>query len=417
MYNHGVYWEETATGIVAPVRVDVSLPVIIGTAPVHNLPEGTERPVNKPLLIFSMAEFTAQFGAPGEDETGFTLHEAASVYLSRYGVVPIVCINVFDPAKHAAPAQGETPAKPDVSKVTKADVIGGIDASTGSRTGLELVEEVFPRFGLVPGQLLAPGFSDDPAVAVVLGAKAANINGHFKATGLVDVPSSVAKYTDVPAWVKDNNLTDPALQIFFGSPVFGNAVEHGSVHLAATVASRDADNEGVPYWSPSNRRMLCNGLTHAGRELALTPSEAAYLNGQGIVTGLNFTGQMTVWGNRTAAYPAVTDVKDTFIPVRRMFNYIGNTLVLTAWQFTDSPLRRRFIEQICDSFNLWLNGLAAREYILGGKVAFLAGENPSTDLIDGTARFHVFIAPPPPAREIRFTLEYAPSYLTNLFAE
>lgn len=186
-------------------------------------------------------------------------------------MAPIVCINVFDPAKHTAPAQGENPAKPDVSKVTKADVIGGIDASTGSRTGLELVEEVFPRFGLVPGQLLAPGFSDDPAVAVVIGAKAANINGHFKATGLVDVPSSVAKYTDVPAWVKDNNLTDPALQIFFGSPVFGNAVEHGSVHLAATVASRDADNEGVPYWSPSNRRMLCNGLTHAGRELALTP--------------------------------------------------------------------------------------------------------------------------------------------------
>ena len=61
------------------MRVDVSLPVIIGTAPVHNLPEGTERPVNKPLLIFSMAEFTAQLGAPGEDETGFTLHEAASV--------------------------------------------------------------------------------------------------------------------------------------------------------------------------------------------------------------------------------------------------------------------------------------------------------------------------------------------------
>lgn len=233
-----------------------------------------------------MAEFTAQLGAPDEDETGFTLHEAASVYLSRYGVAPIVCINVFDPAKHTAPAQGENPAKPDVSKVTKADVIGGIDASTGSRTGLELVEEVFPRFGLVPGQLLAPGLLRRPG-----GGRGHRREGRehtpLKATGLVDVPSSVAKYTDVPAWVKDNNLTDPALQIFFGSPVFGNAVEHGSVHLAATVASRDADNEGVPYWSPSNRRMLCNGLTHAGRELALTPSEAAYLNGQGIVTGLN----------------------------------------------------------------------------------------------------------------------------------
>lgn len=417
MYNHGVYWEETATGIVAPVRVDVSLPVIIGTAPVHNLPEGTERPVNKPLLIYSMTEFVSQLGAPKDGESGFTLYDSAKIYLSRYGVAPIVCINVFDPAKHATPGQGEAPATPDVTKVAKADIIGGIDASTGQRTGLELVEDVFPRFGLVPGQLLAPGFSDDPAVAVVLGAKAVGINGHFKATAIADVPASVTKYTDAPAWLKDNNLTDPALQVFFGSPVFGNAVEHGSIHLAATIASRDAANESVPYWSPSNKRLLCNGMSHAGKELALSPAEAAYLNGQGLVTGLNFTGQMVAWGNRTAAYPAVTDVKDTFIPVRRMFNYIGNTLVLTAWQFTDSPLRRRFIEQICDSFNIWLNGLAAREYILGGRVSFLADENPNTDLIDGIAKFHVYIAPPPPAREIRFTLEYDPSYLTNLFAE
>ena len=166
MYNHGVYWEETATGIVAPVRVDVSLPVIIGTAPVHNLPEGTERPVNKPLLIYSMTEFVSQLGAPKDGESGFTLYDSAKIYLSRYGVAPIVCINVFDPAKHATPGQGEAPATPDVTKVAKADIIGGIDASTGQRTGLELVEDVFPRFGLVPGQLLAPGFSDDPAVAV-----------------------------------------------------------------------------------------------------------------------------------------------------------------------------------------------------------------------------------------------------------
>ena len=416
MYNHGVCWEETATGIVAPVRVDVSLPVIIGTAPIHTLPEGTERPVNKPLLIFSMTEFVARLGAPKEGESGFTLYDSAKIYLSRYGVAPVVCINVFDPAKHTTPEQGEAPATPDVSKVTKTDVIGGIDASTGLRTGLELVEEVFPRFGLVPGQFLAPGFSSDPAVAVVIGAKSVGINGHFKATGIVEVPAGVMKYTEVPAWMKENNLTDPALQIMFGSPVFGDVVESGSVHLASAVAGRDAANEGVPYWSPSNKRLLCNGMSHAGKELALTPAEAAYLNGQGVVTGLNFTGQMVAWGNRTAAYPAVTDVKDTFIPVRRMFNYIGNTLVLTAWQFVDSPLRRRFVEQICDTFNIWLNGLAAREYILGGKVAFLSSENPSTDLIDGIAKFHVYVAPPPPARDIRFIVEYDPSYLNNLFA-
>lgn len=302
MYNHGVYWEETATGIVAPVRVDVSLPVIIGTAPVHNLPEGTERPVNKPLLIFSMAEFTAQLARPARTKPAFTLHEAASVYLSRYGVAPIVASTSLIRRSTPRPHRGKPRPSPTSPRSRRPTSSAASTLPPEAAPGWKLVEEVFPRFGLVPGQLLAPGFSDDPAVAVVLGAKAANINGHFKATGLVDVPASVAKYTDVPAWVKDNNLTDPALQIFFGSPVFGNAVEHGSVHLAATVASRDADNEGVPYCSPSNRRMLCNGLTHAGRELALTPSEAAYLNGRAS-SPAQLHRAMTVWGNRTAAIP------------------------------------------------------------------------------------------------------------------
>lgn len=101
----------------------------------------------------------------------------------------------------------------------------------------------------------------------------------------------MAKYTDVPAWVKDNNLTDPALQIFFGSPVFGNAVEHGSVHLAATVASRDADNEGVPYWSPSNRRMLCNGLTHAGRNWPSPPPRPPTSTGRASSPGSTSPGR------------------------------------------------------------------------------------------------------------------------------
>lgn len=125
---------------------------------------------------------------------------------------------------------------------------------------------------------------------------------------------------------------------------------------------------------------------------------------------------MVAWGNRTAAYPGLTDPKDVFIPIRRMFNFASNTLVTTAWQFLDTPvMRRRLVETICDTFNIWLNGLAAREYILGGRVEFQHTENPVTDLMDGIARFHVFFSPPPPAREIDFTLEYDPGYLANLF--
>ena len=64
---------------------------------------------------------------------------------------------------------------------------------------------------------------------------------------------------------------------------------------------------------------------------------------------------------------------------------------------------------------MWFNGLMSRECILGGSVVFLGDDNPTTDLIDGIVRFKVKIAPPPPMRDIEFTLEYDPGYLSALF--
>ena len=68
-----------------------------------------------------------------------------------------------------------------------------------------------------------------------------------------------------------------------------------------------------------------------------------------------------------------------------------------------------------DSVNIWLNGLAARQYILGGRLEFLESENPATSLMDGVATFHLYMTPPSPNREIEFTLEYDVSYLETLF--
>lgn len=439
-YRHGAFFDEVPTSLVTPVEVDSALPVVIGTAPVHNLPDGTPAPVNDPRLIYTVEDFVAQFGAvkSGENRHDFTLSEFVDVFIGRYSVAPVVCINVFDPARHA-----DEEGRPDVSKVTAADIIGsaGDAVASGSeqiaqsadgsgfagpygsadgagkvkRTGLSLVDKVFPLFRKVPGQILAPGFSAEPAVAIAIGAACENISGHFRAVGVADLPGDIARPEDAPAWVNDNNLTDENLLLFFGTPTYDNAPEYGSTHLAAVMALRDAENDGIPFWSPSNKRMLCQGLTHNGAELALTPLEAANLNGNGIVTGLNMIGGLVAWGDQTACYPGVTDVKDASIPIRRMFNFIGNTLVLTAWQKVSNPLRRRLISSITDTFNIWLNGLVAREFILGGRVTFEAKDNSGTDLMSGKVRFHVYVTPPTAAREIVFTLEYDPAYLETLF--
>ncbi len=87
--------------------------------------------------------------------------------------------------------------KLDPSAVTKSEIIGGVSVD-GTKRGLELVGECFPRFRLVPGQIVAPKYSSDPEVAAVMAAKAVNINEHFRAIALIDVPTdTVDSYSKV----------------------------------------------------------------------------------------------------------------------------------------------------------------------------------------------------------------------------
>lgn len=303
------------------------------------------------------------------------------------------------------------------SAVDSSDIVGGINVTTGAKTGLELVADIFPRFRLVPGQLLAPKFSADPAVGLVMSAKAGNINGHFKAMTLVDVPTGeVTIAADVPAWKNDNNYVDPSMIVCWPKGSLAGTQYHLSTLAAARCMRTDADNEDVPYESPSNKNIPINAaVLEDGTEVVLDTAAAAALNGQGIVTALNFIGGWVLWGNRTGAYPGVTDPKDSFIPIRRMFNWNTATLVLTYWQKVDNPLNRRLIETVVDSENIRLNGLAARQFILGGRVEFREDENPVTDLIDGIVRFHQYFTPPAPAREINWITEFDPEYVNTLF--
>ncbi|GAQ24219.1 phage tail sheath family protein [Tepidanaerobacter syntrophicus] len=307
--------------------------------------------------------------------------------------------------------------KVDASLVTVDDIIGGIDIDTGDYTGLETLNKVFPLFGLVPGMVLAPKWSKDPVVAAVMTAKVSNINGHFKCIAVVDIPTDeVQKYTDVSEWKNTNNYTSARQVVCWPQIKLGDEVYHLSTQISGVMCRTDAENDDIPYVSPSNKNLQANGAVAGDKVIALGPDQASYLNGQGIVTCLNFISGWKAWGNRTGAYPSVTDPKDSFIPVRRMIDWISNTLVLTYWQKVDDPPSRRAIENVVDSANIWLNGLVARGYLLGGRVEFLDIENPVTDLMDGIHRFHVYVTPPAPNRVIEFIVEIDPGYFQTLFA-
>ncbi|MFY0521021.1 phage tail sheath family protein [Lysinibacillus sp. UGB7] len=473
-FRHGSRVTEAPTSLMTPVVATAALPVVFGTAPI-NLAKTTEH-VNKIVVAYSFDEAQAALGYT-DDWKNYTLCEAMDAAFRLFNVAPVIFVNVLDPEKHnetskevvpvsnkkaIAKAKGilldtlkvktaeesaELKADEDYvvsfdddgqvvivpliqadklyieftrlapEKVTANDIIGGSDVNTGKLQGLELLNAVFPKTGMIPGLVVAPKFSKDPMVAAVMKAKASVVNTYFRAASLSDIDTAVADvYTKANEWKNQNNYTGS--NEFLGWPLLGlgEKVYHYSTQLAFRITKTAAENGDFPHVSPSNQPLqMTKMLNDAGDEIDLGPDQAELLNSQGITTALNFMGGWKCWGNRTGAFPASTDVKDIFIPVRLTHNWIANTIILTTWGKVDGPVSRRLIDSILDTMNMWFNGLQSRGVILGGRVEFKRENNPKADLIGGKIRFNYYVAEPTPAEDIENILEFDPTYYNNLF--
>lgn len=132
-----------------------------------------------------------------------------------------------------------TKLKPE--NVDKFDIIGGFDDETGKNKGLELISEIFPRFRLIPCQIIAPGFSSEPSVAAVMETKTKNINSCFNAVALVDLPSvsengKYIKYSDIVKWKNDNNYIGENMIACYPETELDGYKYHLSVQIAGCIA-------------------------------------------------------------------------------------------------------------------------------------------------------------------------------------
>lgn len=275
-FFHGVRTSESPTSIIPPAPCEAAMPVYFGTAPVHrtdslinkiNYPIlcnsyddavaalGFDRDWGKwtlceniyaEFVLFAMkpcvfvnvfdpathkthvAAETLTFDADGTATlahgdallTSIVITDAdnASIYnetdYSAAYDADFKCVitRAQDGALAAAAEASVAYDYADPSLVTKDDVIGGINVSTGGEEGLDVLERVYPVTRKIPGLIAATGWSDDAEVAAVMAAKAWNINTLFKALAVVDIPVSGSdapiKYTDVPGYKAQKNLTD-----------------------------------------------------------------------------------------------------------------------------------------------------------------------------------------------------------------
>lgn len=304
----------------------------------------------------------------------------------------------------------------DPSMVTSDDIIGGYDSIEKQYKGLECISQVYSKLGVIPGQIIAPKFSQIPVVASVMKAKTENISGLFRAMTVVDIDSSetgAESYDMVYEWKNKNSYVHENMICCYPMVKIGDIKYHYSTLWAALTAKTDSKNSNVPYVSPSNKDLPITGLvTESDKTVYLDISQANLLNGNGVCTAINLNGWKS-WGNNTSIYPSNTDIKDRFIPVRRFFTWWSNTFIQTYFQKVDNPMNRRLIDAIIDSENIRANGYVARNMMAGANIAFYESENPITDLINGTIRFHQYLTPYPPAETIENTLEFDPNMLQS----
>lgn len=471
-YQHGVRVQEQATSLVAPVLGTAGLQVVFGTAPV-NLAEDPYSVTNTPVIAYSWSEAVKKLGYSA-DYQHYTLCQSMYASFQLVGVAPVVFVNVLDPAKHKKSNEPQTVSVVDLEATVKltgilldtvtvqadgveltldtdyilafdddgfltvtlvasgagatassltvnstsidpeaveADDVIGVSA-TGGEKGFEVLRQVYPKLGMTPGLILAPGWSHIPDVGIVLAAKCEEINGYFSCEGFVDIDSTAdgcTTYDKVKQFKEAAGCTNKHIMALWPCLAVGSSWFWYSAIMGAVTAYVDANNDDVPNLSPSNKLIGITGtvLADGETEVILDQLQGNAVNGFGVTTAINVNGWRT-WGNNSAVYPASTDPKDRWFCCRRFFSWWGNSFILTYSQKVDDPANLRLIETIVDSENIRGASYVADQKCARAEIEFNAEENTVTDLIDGKLRFRQHLTPYPPAEDILNTLEFDP---------
>lgn len=466
--QHGVYVTESSTNVMTPKNGTAGLQVVFGTAPVNRVADPAAA-MNKLIIAYSFEEAQEQLGY-SDDFKNYTLCQSMDATFRLFNVGPVIFCNVLDPKKHIAEVTDEqvtvigkqaiiesegvflstisvrseetallegtdyittfnsmgqavitlaevretilvSYTKLDPSKVTEEDIIGGYDAETGTETGLELIRQIYPKFSLTPGLIIAPGWSQKPAVAAVMQAKCEEINGAFKCECILDIDTTQAKkYSDCNEVKESSGFSSSHAIAVWPKVTAGGKEYFYSAVFAALTAYTDVINGDIPNLSPSNKLTKITGtVLEGGEEVNLDKLRANVLNGEGIVTAINMNGWRS-WGNNTAAYPAVTDPKDCWICVRRFFSWYSNSFIVTYDEKVDDPANYRLIESIVDAENIRANSMVP-DRCAGLEVEYRASDNPIDHVLDGLMKFRIRLAPYTPAETIIADLEFDPELL------
>lgn len=308
----------------------------------------------------------------------------------------------------------------DPSKVTPSDIIGAVSLA-GQRSGLLAFQDSYTQFGFFPKIFIAPGFSTLNSVSVELIVSAEKMG----AVAYIDAPIGITVQQVITGRgaageLNFNTSSDrvrlcyPHVKVY--DQVKGERLQPLSIRAAGLRAK--VDNDNGYWWSSSNQELL--GVIGLERPLTAriddANSEVNLLNENGITTVFNSFGTgLRLWGNRTAAWPTVSHMRN-FENVRRTKDIIDESIRYSSLQFADQPITDSLIESIAESVNQFMRKLIGDQALIGGECWYDPARNPQTQIESGHLLFNYKLTVPLPFERGTFETEITGEYLVNLGA-
>lgn len=490
-YLHGAYgtFDESITTIGIQ---STTIPVYVGTLPV-NLIRGYESAVNLPIVLNDFSGAKQRVGYSKDWKT-FSLCEAIKLHLNNAAgnTGPIVVINVLDPKTHKKADQttipltftdgratissdkiildtlvladkvegtdfsisydfdsaqviissiGEEPitgqvnatySEIETTNLDKDDIVGGI-SDDGVYTGLGAVALVYQELNLIPNLILAPGWSDTPEVYQAMIQAGQKINGHWFAFVLADLTlTSVDTIDKAVEWAEKNKYNSEFSKIYW--PQFitnGGEIYHGSTLAAWQMLQVDAEHDGVPMETPSNKAVPIakQYFGESSTNRGFDQQKANELNANGISTAVYWGGQWVLWGGHTAAYNYDTaqlanigsgkfDKRVTFDNNIRMMMHILNDFQREWSPTIDEPMTRALIDTIKNREQEKMDAYVAIGALIGTPtVEFLESENSEGEIAEGNFYWNFSGTPTPQLKSATMSAAYTDAGFSTYFGE
>jgi len=478
LYKHGTYADLQPTQDFIPLPGVATLPVYIGVLPIHQLIDYSGK-VNQPILVQSFSDAQQKVGY-SDNWDDFSLCEAVYAHFknSIQAVGPIVLINVLDPDSHQTPDQSAevalvngqgyinnnkvilnscaiagktlgtdfsveytadgskvllkdltgsltspvtvTFAEVNPAAITKSEIIGGTNPNTGAKSGIAAVDLVYNKYNMIPTILAAPGWSHIPEVDAALKAAAQKINGHWYAWVNSDLAadSDADNIEEAKAWKAANGYTGAGEGPCWPRAKNDNRKFHLSTLTTVTMQWVDANNDNIPFETPSNKPIDITGLCLAdGTEIIFDQIQANDLNSKGIRTATYWGGRWVLWGSHTGEYEYGKDMdpRNKFDSSVRMLYYLVNDFQRRYGVEVDKPMDRARVDTILNNYQEFLDSLIARGALLYGEISFNETSNPTSDIVEGDFVFDIATTTTPPGKSLTAKIQYTAQGIEALF--